>query len=896
MSYYDGIKLPKPLKKEEIYALYEKMQNGDQNARNEVIEHNIRLVLKIVKKYEKYDNSSSDLESIGIIGLIKGVDTFDISKNFSFATYASRCIENEILMHFRKEKNHTKDVNLEDIIGKDQDGNKLTIENILEDENAQTDMQFSENQEILNALQDFISMLPALERKIIGQRYDFKNNIILTQQEIAEKIGISKSYVSRIEQSAIEKLRILLRDSNTLELRNQLFIKKKKNTAKNATKRKRDYTTFYTYFFEYEKETLDEMLKDVTDLNRQTIYAIWGKNLDTFNEKALTSKEKARLQTNVSMNFKKMNEKKQQQETNIYANTKEKINPCNSGSIQTLDTPIKKTTVKRDYTTFYTYFGKYSKEIMGEVLEKTNEKYRQTIYAIWGENLDQYNKEALTSETKLYLSRSITRVFEKQARKLVEKQNNVYVDKRLKRDYTTFYTYFKNYEKEILDEVLNDINADYRKTIYSIWGETLEELNACVLTPETKILLRKSICLMIERKAEKLKQKKAGIYVEKKRKKDYTTFYTYFGDYSKEVLDEVLEKAYEEYKKTIYSIWGENLDEFNEKVLTPEIKKYLINNIHTNFGQQAKILTAKKNKTHIDKRKKRDYTTFYTYFGKYSKEIMDDVLEQTTKNNKEIVKKIWGENLDEFNEKALTPKMKRCLTNSLTGNLEKKADNLIAKKNKTFVDKRVKRDYTSFYTYFGEYDKKTLDEIFKRMNQTYKNKVLDIWGEDLEHYCKNLSSTDKRYLCHNVRTSVESIAKTLQANGKTNEEAVMFSETLEDKEQEIKLDTRKNEEEIKKEDYVSIANRFKTDSFQELMKKVGSKEAFIVSLKLGQIGDKYYSNEAIANFLEISEEEVIATTKNILIQYKHQVLTEVSKKMDQEIEAVVKNKIQIKTE
>lgn len=197
---------PPALSVEEEAELLKKYQNGDQAARDKLIEHNLRLVAHIVKKYYNSGADPEDMISIGTIGLIKAVSTFNSEKGIHLATYASRCIENEILMYFRNMKKSAQDVFISDPIDTDKDGNMLTLTDIIADKSDIADE--TETKMKLERLKVILPVcLNERERGIIEMRYGLGNRKELTQREIAHKLGISRSYVSRIEKSALEKLR-----------------------------------------------------------------------------------------------------------------------------------------------------------------------------------------------------------------------------------------------------------------------------------------------------------------------------------------------------------------------------------------------------------------------------------------------------------------------------------------------------------------------------------------------------------------------------------------------------------------------------------------------------------------------------------------------------------------
>ena len=202
-----------PLSIEEEEKCIEGKLKGDKNARNKLIEHNLRLVAHIVKKYDKDNTMTDDLISIGTIGLIKGVDTYKNDKNVRITTYCARCIENEILMYFRKNNKYSKDISINDTLGFDKDGNSIMIQDVLktEDTNFCEDIELKDN---IRLLYKYLDVLTPRERDIINSRYGLYNTNSLTQKKISKKMGISRSYVSRIEKRALTKLyREFLKDN-----------------------------------------------------------------------------------------------------------------------------------------------------------------------------------------------------------------------------------------------------------------------------------------------------------------------------------------------------------------------------------------------------------------------------------------------------------------------------------------------------------------------------------------------------------------------------------------------------------------------------------------------------------------------------------------------------------
>ncbi len=196
---------PEPLSKEEETKAIEAMQKGDKEARNRLIEHNLRLVAHIVKKFERLESNSDDLISIGTIGLIKGIDSFKVDKNNRLTTYVARCIENEILMHFRSTKKYNHNVSLNDSIGYDKEGNEINLIDVIQGENTDL-IEFIHNKENTDYVKNVLSILTPREKSIIIKRFGLFDSEEYTQKEISKEMNISRSYVSRIEKRAISKL------------------------------------------------------------------------------------------------------------------------------------------------------------------------------------------------------------------------------------------------------------------------------------------------------------------------------------------------------------------------------------------------------------------------------------------------------------------------------------------------------------------------------------------------------------------------------------------------------------------------------------------------------------------------------------------------------------------
>ena len=203
-------KLPEPLSKSEEERLVNEFHNGNINAKNKLIEHNLRLVVFLSKKYENTNIDLEDLVSIGSIGLIKGINTYKGDKNIKLATYCSRCIDNEILMYLRKNKKRNADVSLDESLSFDKEGNELTLKDVLGTEEDIVTKNLEEN-DLKKIMREEINKLNKRDKEIMIRRYGLDGKDELTQKEVAETLGISQSYISRIEKKVIKDISNLIK-------------------------------------------------------------------------------------------------------------------------------------------------------------------------------------------------------------------------------------------------------------------------------------------------------------------------------------------------------------------------------------------------------------------------------------------------------------------------------------------------------------------------------------------------------------------------------------------------------------------------------------------------------------------------------------------------------------
>lgn len=348
--------LPEPLEESELNKYFEEMHNGNSSAREMIIEHNIRLVLNMVsKKFSGFSYDKKELASVGLIGLTKAVDTFDISKDNRFSTYAGRCIVNEILMFLRKERKHSDNESLDYSISTDKDGNDLKLEDTLIDENLDLVSNY-ERQEVVKVVRELVDKLKGREKEIVILYYGFDNNEEFTQEEIAQRLNISRSYVSKIIKKTLNKLKKQLMKCRIIEpSSDEVFMKKgNENMA-------RKLKSIYEYFSDYTKEQINEMLLKLTDEERKLITLRYGEDLDN---------------PSAGLKFTK------EDQYRFYGS----LIPRMRWLLETIDKGHEVTT--RHLRTIYEYFNVYTREQIDAMISKLKDEERELITKRYGEDLD----------------------------------------------------------------------------------------------------------------------------------------------------------------------------------------------------------------------------------------------------------------------------------------------------------------------------------------------------------------------------------------------------------------------------------------------------------------------------------------------------------------------------
>ena len=260
-------KLPPVLSDEELLDCFDKMKNGDMNAREKIIVNNIRFVIYMAKKFSNTPYDMRELVSIGMVGLIKSVDEFDPSKGIKFCTFSSSCITNEILMFIRQSKKYINDKSLDESFNIDYEGKKINYLDFLSDDNVDIILQYEEA-ELSTIIKKVVDELEDKEKTIIFKYFGFGGNRRLRQHEIAKELGVSQSYFSRILKKILNKIRIRLKELGIIE------------PSFSNEKRRAKRSTIYDYFGKYTKDQVDSMLSELTDEERQLVSLRFGKDLN----------------------------------------------------------------------------------------------------------------------------------------------------------------------------------------------------------------------------------------------------------------------------------------------------------------------------------------------------------------------------------------------------------------------------------------------------------------------------------------------------------------------------------------------------------------------------------------------------------------------------------------
>lgn len=416
--------LPKPLKKDELFDCLKRSKEGDLEARNKAITHNVKLVLnQMMKKFSNSPYDQQELVSIGLIGLVKAVDTFDIEKGFNFATYAIRCIDNEILMFIRKAKNILKEESFDDVIITDKDGNDLTVENILVDENTSITEDY-ENKELIQEIKKQVDNLHGREKEVVKLYFGFYNDKQYNQSEIGFMMGLTRSYISRIICNALRNIKSQLIQRKFL---NSTFSLEKLSSGsrqwKDGSITLEEMKTIYYYFSDYQKSEIKQAIEQLNDNEIKFVKLVYGETLDD----GITSS---------SLNTKQSDE--------FFGNIMPKIREIlinmktgKKGDQQQIAKEGKKK-MSQNLKSIYKYFKDYSKEKIDEMLLKLTDSERALIKLRYGDDLenpvtdaswdDQHNKwfyGSLVPKMRRLLSNPTGKRKPREAQKKVNNEPNI---------------------------------------------------------------------------------------------------------------------------------------------------------------------------------------------------------------------------------------------------------------------------------------------------------------------------------------------------------------------------------------------------------------------------------------------------------------------------------------
>lgn len=314
------------LSKEDFNLYMKLMKDGDMNARDKIINGNIKLIFNLINKY--YSNSNYDrdeLFSIGVVGLIKAVDTYDINKNYEFSTYASRCICNEILMFFRKKKKYMNDISINDVISLGKNDEEISLEGTIKDEKFN---MFDDiiKVELIGEIRRLVDSLNIRDREIVKLYFGFDSGKRYNQEEIADKVGLSKSYICRIIRKCLSDIAYNLYINGYID---DYDVELKKMKGSMVMKNR----SIYEYFSEFSRESVDKVLLSLNEVDMNLLKKKFGDNLDGNTEYKLDKKESSRFYSNLVV----MMKKRMGQDDSVRSNQSDSVN------INKIDESVKKT-------------------------------------------------------------------------------------------------------------------------------------------------------------------------------------------------------------------------------------------------------------------------------------------------------------------------------------------------------------------------------------------------------------------------------------------------------------------------------------------------------------------------------------------------------------------------
>lgn len=628
--------LPKALSKEKQKELFIRYKNGDLEARDLLIEHNLRLVVnEVIRKFSKSSSEAKDLVSIGTLGLIKAVDNFDVDKNILFATFAVRCIDNEILMYFRKNNKYESDVSIDGPIHTDESGNDISLSETLADEDKNIEENY-EKEEEYRIIREVVSELTGREKEMIMFHFGFEDGKYHKQKEVAERFGIAQSYASRLIAKTCRKIK------ERLEIRNKVGVytpqttevqsvktKSKKQTKPKVQKldKRRIVKSVYEIFPNASKKDIDNAISLLSEKDKDLLYRRYGYDLEKPKFVILSQEESKKYSTSVLPKLRKLVNRVRKSD----------------GEFQ----------VTRVYYTIYDYFSSYTKDEVDNAINSLSNYEKELLHERYGENLLlPKKKDSMTPrKRKEFYSKVITKL-----RKRLSNSKKIESGVKVGHKYNTIYDFFFGYKKEDIDIVIDNLTEEDLNILSS-------KFEGDIKTSTKSISLSRQEYNKFLNVIAKMKRRLKN-QTEKEKSSNRKTIYDLLEEYSKEQIDEAIEKLKPEYKELVYRKYGSDLS-------NPTIHNNLTKKEYATFYNTV----IKHIKMIIEGPKVKTYKSVYKTFSEYTKEEVDAVISTLSEKQKSIIRRREESNITEdeasYYLRSIVPKIKRELQNKKTKKQEK---------------------------------------------------------------------------------------------------------------------------------------------------------------------------------------------------------------------------------
>ncbi len=573
---------------------------------------------------------------------------------------------------------------------------------------------------------------------------------------------------------------------------------------KNKPKRK-TYNNIYTFFDGYTEEEIDCAVEKLTDRNKEILKKKFGEDLKHPTNAVLTDKENNTIYRVFNTLLPKL------------------LNP----QVQV-----------HYYKNLFERLEKYEPKVILKAVQSLSNNQKEILQERYGEDFTK------NSSSKPFDREKNVKVSSIILNSLSSKIEDVLIDR------VGIYKYFLDYDHAVIDEAISKMPEDQRLLLQKKYGEDYRENHNDDLTNEEKYELHTKVMKRMERLI------KNPTLVQYGNQQKIEGVYEYLSDYSKEEIKEAFSKLNEGERKKITKRFGEDFDHPVRNTLTKQERSEFYDTM-----KKLKLSLERMNGKNLSKSVK--YTNLYDYYGDYSREQVDFVLSTLKDADLRIIYKKYGEDLENPIEGELTYTEKARFYKI---NDQKIKPNLIKlkKKGEDEMANKKRRDRSSYYTYFEEYDKEILDEAFKRLNPTFQENLHKIWGENLEEYNAESIKTSldlKNSFQGSIAITVKRIAQKLNQEKESKPSSV---------------------DNTQREEYILTMQEFKNPIFDKVRENMPLKSQVILSLKFGLIDEQYYSTEAISNFLGIEKEEVTTTVRNALKTYKANVKEALDIKLEQD--------------